>query len=158
MPEVPIATVVMHPGSGPSDRDNDVYFPPIRDELLAAGIGVASFDKRGVGGSGGRWQDAGIVEQADDALAAVDRLVELGATPPLGLFGHSQGGWVVVEAGARGAAGIEFVVTNAGPGVSPAEQDRYAMATKARAEDVGAEEAARLLELHDEVTDRVRRG
>ncbi|MES1239295.1 MAG: alpha/beta hydrolase, partial [Chloroflexota bacterium] len=40
------ATVVMVPGSGPTHRDNDTYFPPIRDGLLAAGIAVASFDKR----------------------------------------------------------------------------------------------------------------
>jgi fermentation-respiration switch protein FrsA (DUF1100 family) len=44
------ATVLMHPGSGPSDRDNDVYFPPIREHLLEAGVAVCSFDKRGVGG------------------------------------------------------------------------------------------------------------
>ena len=34
------------------DRDNEGYFPPIRDGLVARGIAVASFDKRDVGGSG----------------------------------------------------------------------------------------------------------
>jgi pimeloyl-ACP methyl ester carboxylesterase len=66
-----MAGVLMHPGSGPSDRDNDVLFPPIREHLLRAGIAVCSFDKRGVGGSAGRWQEAGIEEQADDLLAAL---------------------------------------------------------------------------------------
>jgi uncharacterized protein len=93
----PTATVYMHPGSGPSDRDNDVYFPPIREHLLASGFAVSSFDKRGVGGSGGRWEQAAIKEQAGDALAAVDVLLEA-VGPPVGLYGHSQGGWVVVEA------------------------------------------------------------
>ena len=65
----PVATVLMHPGSGPSDRDNDVYFPPIRSHLLESGLAVASFDKRVVGASTGRWEEAAIVEQADDALA-----------------------------------------------------------------------------------------
>jgi hypothetical protein len=32
----------MHPGSGPSDRHNDVFFPPIREHLLGAGIAVSS--------------------------------------------------------------------------------------------------------------------
>lgn len=59
----------MHPGSGPSDRENDVFFPPIREHLLRAGIAVCSFDKRGVGASAGSWLDAGIAEQADDLLA-----------------------------------------------------------------------------------------
>jgi pimeloyl-ACP methyl ester carboxylesterase len=119
----PAATVYMHPGSGPSDRDNDVYYPPIREHLLAAGFAVSSFDKRGVGGSTGRWQEAGIADQADDALACVSALVseDLG---PVGLFGHSQGGWVVVEAAGRGAP-VAFVVTNAGPGVTPAVQERF---------------------------------
>jgi uncharacterized protein len=120
----PAATVYMHPGSGPSDRDNDVYFPPIREHLLASGFAVASFDKRGVGGSTGRWQDAGIVEQADDALACISALTGEGLAP-VGVYGHSQGGWVVVEAASRDTS-ISFVVTNAGPGVSPARQERVA--------------------------------
>jgi uncharacterized protein len=125
-----VAGVLMHPGSGPSDRDNDVLFPPIREHLLRAGIAVCSFDKRGVGGSAGHWQDAGIVEQADDLLAALS-VFESNSPPslPLGLFGHSQGGWVVVEAAGRGAP-VAFVITNSGPGVSPARQERYSLANK----------------------------
>ena len=119
----PKAAVLMHPGSGPSDRDNDVFYPPIREHLLGAGIAVASFDKRGVGGSGGRWEDAGIVEQADDALAGVAAFAKEVAVP-IGLFGHSQGGWVVVEAAGR-SADVAFVVSSSGPGVTPAEQERY---------------------------------
>jgi pimeloyl-ACP methyl ester carboxylesterase len=128
-PGAPQATVLMHPGSGPSDRDNDVFFPPIREHLLASGFAVCSFDKRGVGESTGRWQEAGILEQADDALAAVSALVaddELKA--PVGLFGHSQGGWVVIEAAGRGAP-IAFVASSSGPGVTPAKQERYSALT-----------------------------
>ena len=47
-------------------------------------------------------------------------------TRPLGLFGHSQGGWVVVDAASRGE-GVSFVVTSSGPGVTPGEQERYAI-------------------------------
>lgn len=125
--EQPRAAVLMVPGSGPSDRHNDVFFPPIREHLVANGLAVASFDKRGVGASTGDWLSAGIGEQADDALAALE---VLGRTPeltdvPIGLYGHSQGGWVVLEAAAREPR-VAFVVTNSGPGVSPAEQERYA--------------------------------
>jgi alpha-beta hydrolase superfamily lysophospholipase len=100
----PLAAVLMVPGSGPSDRHNDVFFPPIRGHLVANGIAAASFDKRGVGASTGDWLAAGIVEQADDVLAALETLRETQelADVPIGLFGHSQGGWVVLEAAARG--------------------------------------------------------
>jgi hypothetical protein len=129
-----VAGVLMHPGSGPSDRDNDVLFPPIREHLVRAGIAVCSFDKRGVGGSAGSWLEAGLYEQADDLLAAL--AVFESETPrglPLGLFGHSQGGWVVVEAASRGVP-VAFVITNSGPGVSPARQERYSLANKLTAD------------------------
>jgi pimeloyl-ACP methyl ester carboxylesterase len=135
----PSAVLLMHPGSGPSDRDNDVFFPPIREHLLGQGIAVSSFDKRGVGGSTGSWREAGIEEQADDALACVLALLaddDLDA--PVGLFGHSQGGWVVVEAASRSRE-VAFVVPSSGPGVTPGNQERYAMRT--RLERDGADEA-----------------
>lgn len=65
------ALLIMHTGSGPADRDNDVLFPPIRDQLLANGIAVASFDKRGGGESTGRWSEADIPTQATDLAALV---------------------------------------------------------------------------------------
>jgi len=130
-------TLLMHPGSGPSDRDNDVYFPPIRGHLLEAGVAVCSFDKRGVGGSTGRWQEAGIVEQADDLLACLAALLADASVPrPIGVFGHSQGGWVVLEAAGRNPP-IAYVVGNAAPGVTPLEQERYANRTSLAAAGVG---------------------
>ena len=38
----PRATVLMVPGSGPSDRDNNVYFPAVRAGLLERGFAAAS--------------------------------------------------------------------------------------------------------------------
>jgi pimeloyl-ACP methyl ester carboxylesterase len=137
-----VAGVLMHPGSGPSDRDNDTFFPPIREHLVAAGIAVCSFDKRGVGGSGGSWLEAGLYEQADDLLAglAVFR-AESAPGLPIGLFGHSQGGWVVVEAASRGVR-VAFVITNSGPGGSPARQERYSLSSKLAADELPAALAA----------------
>jgi hypothetical protein len=120
----------MHPGSGPSDRDNDWFFPPIREHLLEAGIAVCSFDKRGVGGSAGSWLEAGIAEQADDLLAGL-AVFESESAPglPIGLFGHSQGGWVVVEAASRDVP-VAFVIPSSGGGASPARQERYSLTNK----------------------------
>jgi pimeloyl-ACP methyl ester carboxylesterase len=152
----PAAMVYMHPGSGPSDRDNDVYFPPIREHLLSSGFVVSSFDKRGVGDSTGRWQDAGIVEQADDALACFSALKAEGVAP-VGMFGHSQGGWVVVEAASRDSR-IAFVVTNAGPGVSPAQQERFSARRLLASKRARPEEIDAWLERFDEVVDLMRAG
>lgn len=152
------ATILMHPGSGPSDRDNDVYFPPIREHLLEAGVAVCSFDKRGVGGSTGRWQDAGISEQADDLLAcAATLLSDPGVPKPLGLFGHSQGGWVVVEAAGRNPE-IAFVVASSGPGVTPAEQERYSHRTYLAKSGVTESEMHEALESFDKLVEALQRG
>jgi uncharacterized protein len=136
-----VAGVLMHPGSGPSTRDNDWFFPPIREHLLAAGIAVCSFDKRGVGGSTGSWLDAGLHEQADDLLAGLTVFESEARGLPISLFGHSQGGWVVVEAAGRGAP-VAFVVTSSGPAVSPARQERYSLANKLAAAKEGEALAA----------------
>jgi uncharacterized protein len=151
------ATLLMHPGSGPSDRDNDVYFPEIREHLLAAGIAVASFDKRGVGGSSGDWTGAGIVEQATDAAAALEHLASLGLPRPFGLFGHSQGGWVVLEA-ASGGAPADVVIANSGPGVSPAVQDRYALHQRLQQAGLTPAETASRLDAFDAMAGMLRSG
>ena len=123
----PLATVLMVPGSGPSDRDNDGYFTTIRAGLLERGIAAASFDKRGVGGSTGDWRDTGPAEQASDVAAQVGCLRQTAGVDAtrLGLFGHSQGGWVVLEVAATDPE-VAFVVTNSGPGVTMERQERYA--------------------------------
>lgn len=159
LPSMPAAgTVLMYPGSGPSDRDNDVYFPPIRQHLLGAGVAVCSFDKRGIGGSTGRWQEAGILEQADDVLACLAALSSDHVVPkPVGLFGHSQGGWVVIEAAGR-VPEIAFVAANSGPGVTPGRQERYAHSKYLAARGVTAAEMPQALEPYDELMGALRRG
>ena len=129
-----VAGVLMHPGSGPSDRDNDVFFPPIREHLLGAGIAVCSFDKRGVGGSRGSWLEAGIEAQADDLVASLAAFEsESPRGLPIGLYGHSQGAWVIVEAASRGIP-VACVIPSSGGAVSPAKQERYSLASKLTAE------------------------
>jgi uncharacterized protein len=151
-----VGAVLMHPGSGPSDRDNDVYFPPIREHLLAAGIAVASFDKRGVGGSTGRWQEAAIVEQASDAVCCLERVrAEVGRQ--VGLFGHSQGGWVVVEAAAR-LPEAAFVITSSGPGVSPERQERYATQLYMKRAGISEAEIDEVRRYYDDIVSLMRAG
>jgi pimeloyl-ACP methyl ester carboxylesterase len=154
----PRATVLMVPGSGPSDRDNDVYFPAIRAGLLERGIAAASFDKRGVGESTGDWRDTGPAEQAADVAAQLTCLRAQAVDPArLGLFGHSQGGWVVLEVAAADPA-VAFVVTNSGPGVTMALQERFATEAHMNAAGVPAEAVAGALATQDALIALVRAG
>ena len=150
------ATVLMHPGSGPSDRDNDVFLPPIREHLLAAGIAVSSFDKRGVGGSTGRWQEAAIVEQASDANCCLE-LLRTHVGGRVGLFGHSQGGWVVIEAAAYFSEAA-FAISSSGPGVTPEQQERYATQLHMKRAGISEEEIEEVRRYYDDIVALMRAG
>ena len=151
--------IVMVGGSGPSDRDNDTLFPPIREHLVRAGLAVLCYDKRGVGRSSGSWLAAGYDELAGDASAAVDALRGQPEVDPaaVGLFGHSEGGWVVLHA-AAGRTDLSFVVTNAGPGVGPAAQERWAMAQAMRADGVAESDIEDCRAVYDRLVRDGRRG
>ncbi|NUT49186.1 MAG: alpha/beta hydrolase [Saccharothrix sp.] len=155
----PVPGVVMVGGAGASDRDNDTHFPPIRRRLVDAGIAVLSYDKRGVGGSSGDWLDATIDDLATDAAAALDFLR---ARPEVrgdavGLFGHSEGGWVVLRTTTL-RDDVPWVVTNGGPGMTPAAQDRYSLATTLRrTEGVTDDEVEAALAAYDRLIEAGRR-
>jgi hypothetical protein len=125
---VPTPGVVLVGGSGPSDRSNGGYFDAVRDRLVAAGVTVLGFDKRGVGGSSGAWASAGVDDLAADVVGAVEVLRGHSAVDAsaVGLFGHSEGGWVVLRASAMGAA-ARYLVLNSCPAVSFLEAEVYAL-------------------------------
>jgi len=150
----PSPGVVLVGGSGPSDRDNDTFFPPIRRHLVAAGIAVLSYDKRGVGESSGDWRDGTLDNLASDATAALDALRAQPEVRPdaVGFFGHSEGGWVVL----RAARDVPWVVTNSCPAVTPAVQMRHSLLTALHDRD--DDETARTLTLYDRLVEAARRG
>jgi len=146
-------------GSGPTDRDNDTYFPPIRGHLLDAGIAVLSYDKRGVGTSSGDWRDATIDDLATDAGAALDFLrAQPGVRPDgVGLFGHSEGGWVVLRAAAS-RDDVPWVITNSCPGTTPAAQERHALAHALRhSADIAPRDVDATLIIYDHLCEAGRR-
>ncbi|MEU1371748.1 alpha/beta hydrolase [Streptomyces sp. NPDC005803] len=151
--------VVLVGGSGPSDRDNDTFFPPLRRHLLDAGIAVLSYDKRGVGGSSGDWRTATLTDLATDATAAVDFLRSRPEvrSEAVGLFGHSEGGWVVLRA-STARDDMPWVITNSCPGTSPAVQERYALANHLRETPLHSQsDIGRTLDLYDRLIEAGRR-
>jgi uncharacterized protein len=126
IPENAVAAVVLVGGSGPMDRSNGGYFSAHRDAFLSHGLGVLWYDKRGVGGSNGDYLAGRLDELAVDARSAHTALSERLGHVPVGLLGHSEGGWVALRA-ARTRPGSAFVVTTSTPPTTPAVQDRYAV-------------------------------
>ena len=118
----PFAAVVLISGSGPQNRDEQVFghrpFLVLADYLTRQGIAVLRYDDRGVGKSGGDSKTATTLDLATDARAAFEYLKTRKEIDPkrIGLLGHSEGG-VIAPIVANEAPDVAFVVLMAGTGV-----------------------------------------
>jgi dienelactone hydrolase len=118
----PFPAVVLITGSGPENRDEEVFghkpFLVLADDLTRQGIAVLRCDDRGVGKSGGDSKTATTADLATDALAAFQYLQNRKDidTKHIGLIGHSEGG-VIAPIVANEAPDVAFVVLMAGTGV-----------------------------------------
>jgi len=102
--------------------------------MVGQGIALLTYDKRGVGDSGGTYREypdeSNVNIIASDAVAGVEYL----ATRPeinsaqIGLMGGSQAGWVIPVAAAESDR-VAFFVILSGPVLSLAQEDRYSSAT-----------------------------
>ena len=155
----PHPVVLMLQGSGPADRDADGYFLPIRDVFLSRGIAAFSFDKPGIGASTGDWRDYALNGRADQALAAIALLRGHAAVDPgrVGVWGQSQGGWLVQMLAAR-LPDLAFAVANSGAAIGVEEQDRAGCEQTMRAAGKAEEEIARALAFIDAVHAAALRG
>jgi uncharacterized protein len=143
------AAVVMIGGSGPTERSNGGYFEAYRTEFAEHEVAGLWYDKRGVGGSTGDYLAGDFDHLATDALAALAHLSNrVGSDVPVGLFGHSEGGWVALRAAARSGE-VAFVVTNSCPGMTPGRQDRHAVADGMRHDGVPTDAQTDALDLYD---------
>jgi pimeloyl-ACP methyl ester carboxylesterase len=90
-----------------------------------------SFDKRGVGGSGGACCPLDFPLLAADARAAIAaaRSYAEVAGDAIGLAGASQAGWIVPIAAAD-APDIPFVILQSGPAVTLGEEEYYSELTR----------------------------
>lgn len=109
-------------GSGNGSRDE---FTPQADFLARAGMVTLAYDKRSVGYNF-RDRDFGLL--ADDVLRMVSYLATRPDVDParIGVWGVSEGGWVVPIAAAR-SSDIGFVVLVSSPNVSPLRQVAWAL-------------------------------
>ena len=93
----PCPAVVLIPGSGKSMRLNNYA-----KKFASKGIAALTYDKRGVGESGGRYRNRGNASKknlnllAKDVLAAVSLLSNHSGIDAdcIGLWAFSQGGWI----------------------------------------------------------------
>lgn len=120
--EGPFPAAILVSGSGPQDRDQNVFthrtFAVLADHLTRRGIAVLRYDDRGFGESTG---DFGLATSADFATDTEAAFAYLRArseikADAIGIIGHSEGG-LIAPLVARSTPELGFAVMLAGPGV-----------------------------------------
>lgn len=132
-PRNPHAAVVLVHGSDQTPR-----MGKFASLLAENGISVLTYDKRGVGESGGVYvgmevgtnnvDGANLVLLAEDASAAVNVLHKRNKNLPVGLVGFSQAGWIIPIAANKNPL-LDFMVIFSGSMVSTLEQLRFQFLT-----------------------------
>jgi uncharacterized protein len=128
-PKNAYASVVVVHGSGQETRMTEFA------ELLANnGISVLTYDKRGVGKSGGVYDGPEVGTNnvdslninllAKDARAALNKIKNYSNGTPIGLLGFSQAGWIIPIA-ANNNPLVNFMVLFSCPTITSLEQLRF---------------------------------
>ncbi len=156
--EQPIPAVVTVHGATGWSRDFGL-FTHLQSLVEPLPMATLRYDRRGSGESGGDFGTADFRLLADDALAAVDLLRRDSRIDPdrIGLFGFSQGGWIVPEAASR-SAGVAFLMLVGACGVTPAAQMSFAAADALRRAGFPAAVVDEMLALRAAVDEVVRGG
>lgn len=115
--------VIFLQGSEVTSPLNSTFISRICKSLLDSGIACFIFAKRGVDKSTGSWRSSTFYDRATDTIAAIDYLKERKEINPnkIGLFGHSQGGWIC-QLAASMSNEVAFIINSAGPGETVFEQ------------------------------------
>ncbi len=132
------AAVVLVHGSDPVPRMTDLAKTLAQNDLL-----VLTYDKRGVGQSGGVYVGPQVGTNnisvdnltllAKDASAAVDVIRQHNEDLPIGLVGASQAGWIIPIAALNNSS-VEFMVLFSSPTITTLEQLRFQFYTNGREE------------------------
>ena len=130
-PKKTVAAVVIVHGSDPVKREMDFAI-----RLAKEGIAVLTYDKRGVGESGGVYVGPSVGTNnidntnldllSHDASSAVNtfRTYLKDKKTPIGLVGFSQAGWIIPIAASKNSQ-IEFMILFSCPTITTLEQLRF---------------------------------
>ena len=136
-------TLVLPPTNGPhpavvivhgSTSNLRSQFRTMADFFALNGVAALIYDKRGSGNSTGDWRKSGFDDLAGDALAGLELLKNRPDINPhqIGLWGASQGGWIVGLAASR-STDVAFIISVSGPGITPEAQDAFVIEHRMKA-------------------------
>lgn len=124
---------------------DDLYMTRQAHNMMSAGFAILRYDPPGVGNSTGDSRYQSMDDRAREALAALNYLQSRKDIRPdrVGLWGVSQGGWVIQMAAADNPQDVAFIISVSGSGVSVAEQQVWGVETQSRAAGLSESDVAK---------------
>jgi hypothetical protein len=144
-PAIALTSGSANPSTGARNGASHAYFVDHARHMVLSGFAVLRYDPPGVGRSAGESRFQPLDVRAKEALAA---LRYLQSRPDIeadrvGLWGVSQGGWVIAMAAAEAPKDVAFIIADSASGVSVAEQQVYGIEAQTRAAGLADEEVAK---------------
>jgi pimeloyl-ACP methyl ester carboxylesterase len=132
-------------GTGLRPGVADLYHIRQAHNMVNAGFAILRYDPPGVGNSTGDSRYESMDDRAQEALAALNYLQSLKDICPdrVGLWGVSQGGWVIQMVAAENPQDVAFIISVSGSGVSIAEQQVWGVETQSRAAGLSESDVAK---------------
>jgi pimeloyl-ACP methyl ester carboxylesterase len=113
----------------------DQYMKDQAKNMVKNGFAILRYDPPGVGMSTGNSRFETLDDRVQESMAALHYLQTRTDIQPdqVGLWGVSQGGWVIGMAAADNPQDVAFLISVSGSGVSVAEQQVWGVETQSRA-------------------------
>ena len=111
-------------------------------KMVLEGFAVLRYDPPGVGKSTGEPGFQSLENRSEEAIAALHYLQTRDEilSDKIGLWGISQGGWVISKAAADFPRDVAFIIPVSGSGVSVAEQQVHSIESESRDADFAEED------------------
>jgi len=148
--------VLLISGSGAQNRDEEIFdhkpFAVIADYLARNGIASLRYDDRGCGKSTGSLINTTSIDQAYDALAAINYLRKSEKLKRIGILGHSEGATIAFILGSDLKAAPDFIIGLGAPAVRGdsllADQNKRLLILNGMPESIATEYKNALLKMY----------
>ena len=144
-PAIVIVSGSVHTSTGVRGGVSSLYFVDHARRMVLNGFAVLRYDPPGVGRSTGELGFESLDRRTEEALAALQYLQSRPDIRPdrVGLWGVSQGSWVIAMAAAGFPQDVAFIISDSGSGVSVAEQQVYGIKAQSQAAGFSEEDVTK---------------
>ncbi|WP_162500976.1 alpha/beta hydrolase family protein [Nocardia panacis] len=147
----PYGLVLFIHGDGVANADRDGFYRPMWETFAKAGYASIGWNKPGIGGAPGNWLDQSLRDRALEAEAVMDWARARTDIDPhrIGLWGISQGGWVIPQVAVDRPDQVQFIIP-VGAAINWERQGEYNLRAEMKAKNASDAELRAALQRRED--------